>query len=186
MLRATVFCPIQQALLPNSQSVQRNSCWVLQHTDMWYLKISVCVLAFTNKSISYQHNISRQNCPFILTLSSPLFLRSRYKTHFFPLIKLHTSLSHTVISVLLISVRNHAVHFVGQFLLKARNWLTGSSSYEVGGRALHVVQTHVTGFGDLPLGKAHKLGVPGVDAETLRDQDLTLARKREKSRGTMM
>lgn len=57
--------------------------------------------------------------------------------------------------------------------------MAGPASYEVGGGALHVVQTHVTRFGDLPLGEAHKLRVPGVDAEALGDQDLTLAGERD-------
>lgn len=91
---------------------------------------------------------------------------------------LHTSLSLTVISVLLISVGNHTIHFIGQFILKARNRLTGSASYEVSSSALHLVQAHVAGFGNLPLGKANKLRVPGVDAETLGDQDLTQAREK--------
>lgn len=65
------------------------------------------------------------------------------------------------------SVRNHAVHFVGQFVLKARNGLACSTSDEVSGSALHLVQAHVTGFSNLTLGKVHKLGVASVDAETL-------------------
>lgn len=92
--------------------------------------------------------------------------------------KLHT-LSHTVISVLLISVRNHTVHFIGQFILNARNRLTGSARYEVRSSVLHLVQAHVTGFSDLPLGKAHKLRVPGVNTEALGDQDLTRKKAEE-------
>lgn len=36
----------------------------------------------------------------------------------------------------------------------------------------------MTGLGDLALGEADKLGVPGKDAETLRDQDLKTKRCR--------
>lgn len=93
--------------------------------------------------------------------------------------KPHTPLPRTAISVLLISVRNHTVHFIGQFVLKARNRLSGSASYQVGSGALHFVQAHVTGFSNLPLGKVHKLWVPGVDAETLREQDLMLGLKKK-------
>lgn len=64
-------------------------------------------------------------------------------------------------------VRNHAVHFIGQFVLKARNGLAGTTSDEVSGGALHLIQAHVTGFGNLTLGKVHKLGVAGVEAEAL-------------------
>lgn len=76
-----------------------------------------------------------------------------------------------------ISVRNHAVHFVGQFVLEAGNGATGSSCDQVNGGALHLVQTHVTRLGDFPLGKVDELGVPSVDAEPLRDQDLFVSRK---------
>lgn len=82
------------------------------------------------------------------------------------------STSHTASSLLSISVGNHAVHFVGQLVLEAGNGLSGPACYEVRGGALHLVQAHVTGLGDLALGEANKLGVPGEDAETLRDQDL--------------
>lgn len=64
-------------------------------------------------------------------------------------------------------VRNHAVHFVGQLVLEARDGLAGAAGDEVGGGALHLVQAHVAGFGNLTLGKVHKLGVASVDAETL-------------------
>lgn len=87
-------------------------------------------------------------------------------------ILLHThakSTSHTASSVLSISVRNHAVHFVGQLVLEARDGASGPACYEVRGGALHLVQAHVTGLGDLTLGEADKLGVPGEDAEALRD-----------------
>lgn len=103
------------------------------------------------------------------------FLLNRYKHT--PLERPHTPLSCTVILVLLISVRNHTVHFIGQFVLKARNRLSGSASYQVSSSALHFVQAHVTGFSNLPLGKGYKLWIPGVDTEALRDQDLTLERK---------
>lgn len=64
-------------------------------------------------------------------------------------------------------VRNHAVHFIGQLVLKARHGLAGSTSDEVSGGALHVIHAHVTGFSNLTLGKVHKLGVAGVETETL-------------------
>lgn len=85
----------------------------------------------------------------------------------------YLTFSHSYFSFLLISVRNHTVHFVGQIVLNAGNRLTGSANYEVSSGALHVVQAHVTGFSNLTLGEAHKLRVPGVDAKTLGDQDLT-------------
>lgn len=88
------------------------------------------------------------------------------------------STAHTVSPVLSISVRNHAVHFVGQLILKPRNGPSGPACDEVRGGALHLVHAHVTGFGDLTLGEADKLGVPGKDAETLRDQDLKSRRRR--------
>lgn len=81
--------------------------------------------------------------------------------------KLNISLPRTVFSVLLISVRNHTVHLIGQIVFKARNGLTGPASYEVSGGALHLVQAHVARLRDLPLGKVHKLRIPGIDAETL-------------------
>lgn len=84
----------------------------------------------------------------------------------------------TASSVLSISVRNHAVHFVGQLVLEARNGPSGPACYEVRGGALYLVQAHVTGLGDLTLGKADKLGVPGEDPETLGDQDLKSKRWR--------
>ena len=70
------------------------------------------------------------------------------------------------------SVRDHAVHLVGQLVLEARDGLAGSAGDEVRRRALHVVQTQVTRLRDLTLRKVHELRVPGVDAETLGDQDL--------------
>lgn len=93
------------------------------------------------------------------------------------------STSHTASSVLLISVRNHAVHFVGQLVLEARNGPSGPTCYEVRGGALHLVQAHVAGLGDLTLGEADKLGVPGEDAETLRDQDLKSKRGMKSKEG---
>lgn len=79
------------------------------------------------------------------------------------------STSHTVSPV---SVRNHAVHFISQLVFEARNRPRGPVCYEVRGGALHLVDAHVTGFCDLTFGEADKLGVPGKDAQTLRDQDL--------------
>lgn len=82
------------------------------------------------------------------------------------------NLPHTASSVLSISVRNHAVHFVGQLVLEVSDGARGPACDEVRGGALHLVQAHVTGLGNLTLGEADKLGVPGEDAETLRDQNL--------------
>lgn len=88
------------------------------------------------------------------------------------------STSHTVSPVLSVSVRNHAVHFVGQLLLEPRHGPRGPARDEVRGGALHLVHAHVAGFGDLTLGEADELGVPGKDAEALGDQDLKPGRRR--------
>lgn len=124
------------------------------------------------------HALKNLTCRMLLLL---YLLHSRYKhTPHKIFCSLLFSLSHTVISVLLISVRNHTVHFISQFILKARNGLTGSPSYQVRSSVLHIIQAHVTSFSNLSLGKTHKLRVPGVDTKTLGDQDLTWTIKKKK------
>lgn len=76
-----------------------------------------------------------------------------------------------------VSVGNHAVHLVGQLFLEAGEGPRGPARYEVRGGVLYLVHAHVTGLGNLPLGEADKLGVPGEDSETLRDQDLKPERR---------
>ena len=176
MLRDTVTVTFRKTLQSQCSEELLLSPATCQHV----LLKSVCVFMFVCFGIYelkylfttfYPGTQTDETVPFVTS-----FLHSCCPVHFLfflPEQTSHTSHSHTVISVLLLSVRNHAVHFISQLVLKARNRLTGSASYEVSGSALHVVHTHVTGFGDLPLGKAHKLGVPGVHTETLGDQDLT-------------
>lgn len=136
--------------------------------------VCVCVLAYLDPfyfGTKKKTKLASQLCHIFHTHILASFLLSRLKhTTFVQIQIIHT--------VSLMSVRNHAVHFVSQFVLKARDGLTGSSWYEVSSGALHLVQAHVTGFGDLTLGEAHKLRIPGEDAETLRDQNLTFERQK--------
>lgn len=90
----------------------------------------------------------------------------------------HLSFSHISLTVQLISVRNHTVHFISQLFLKSRNRLSGSTHYQVSSCALHFIQAHAASFSNLPLSKVHKLRVPCIDTETLRDQDLWLVTER--------
>lgn len=53
----------------------------------------------------------------------------------------------------------------------AEETVTPRPQQVVGGR-LHLVHCHVTCIGNLPLCKRHKLRIPRVQTETLRDQDL--------------
>ena len=55
-------------------------------------------------------------------------------------------------------------HFIRQLLLKASHGLACSSGDQVCGSILHLVNGHVTGLSYLPLGKVHKLGIPGIEA----------------------
>lgn len=151
----------------NNAKTCSHSVQTFSAATYWHVLLKpVCVLAFINKSIVLTHTHTHARA-----LCGPLFL--------FLLPKLRTS---KFISVLLISVRNHAVHLIGQVVLKARHRLAGSANYQVGGGALDLVHAHVTGFGDLPLGKAHKLRVPCVDAETLGDQDLQKNNNKKKQK----
>lgn len=139
---------------------------VLPHTA---LKVRVCVsvcfgIYKQNDNLPTQHlNFRHQSCTrFSLSLNNTSFPHN-------PLSLLPLTVNAVFFRT---SVRDHAVHLVGQLVLEARDGLAGSAGDEVGRRALHVVHTQVTRLRDLTLRKVHELRVPGVDAETLGDQDL--------------
>lgn len=121
---------------------------------------------------------------FVFKRDSNTHTHKRFSSPFFFFFKKkqtsHLSFSHISLTVQLISVRNHTVHFISQLLLKSRNRLSGSTRYQVSSCALHFIQAHAASFSNLPLSKVHKLRVPCIDTETLRDQDLWLVTERVK------
>lgn len=72
-----------------------------------------------------------------------------------------------------LSVGDDAVHLIGQLFLELQ-WLPRlSSGQQFRRRVLHFVDGHVTSLCYLTLGEVHKLGVLGIQAEPLRQKDLT-------------